>query len=91
MRKIQQMHRKHLLPSLYFPLPGLAPKAGSIPKGKRLKLIRLEAVRTGFKHCWQRRNYRTIIAVAQRVPENVLQKDPKLLIWYDHPVTRMGE
>jgi len=71
-------------------LPGLAPGAQSIPKGKRLKIIRLEAVRAGFKLCWQNRDYRTIIAVAQRIPENVLQEDPKLLMWYDQALTRTG-
>ena len=71
-------------------LPGLAPGAQSIPKGKRLKIIRLEAVRAGFKLCWQNRDYRTIIAVAQRIPENVLQEDPKLLMWYDQAITRLG-
>jgi hypothetical protein len=71
-------------------LPGPAPKA-SIPKGKRFKIIRLEAVRAGFKHCWQNRDYRTIIAVAQRIPENVLQEDPNLLMWYDQALTRSGE
>jgi len=72
-------------------LPGLEPKAGKVPKGKRLRIIRLEAVRAGFKRCWQNRDYRTIIAVAQRIPEKVLQEDPKLLMWYDQAVTRMGE
>jgi DNA modification methylase len=71
-------------------LPGLAPGTQTIPKGKRLKIIRLEAVRAGFKLCWQNRDYRTIIAVAQRIPENVLQEDPKLLMWYDQAVTRSG-
>ena len=46
--------------------------------------------RAGFKHCWQNRDYRTIIAVAQRIPEDVLQEDPKLLMWYDQAVTRTG-
>lgn len=69
-------------------IPGLEPKAPPIPKGKRIKIIRLEAVRVGFKHCWQRQDYRTIIAVAQRIPENVLQEDPKLLMWYDQAITR---
>ncbi len=72
-------------------LSGMDPGVQSIPKGKRLKIIRLEAVRAGFKLCWQNRDYRTIIAVAQRIPENVLQEDPKLLMWYDQALTRMGE
>jgi len=72
-------------------LPGLVPKPGPIPSGKKIKILRLEAVRAGFKHCWQTRDYRTIIAVAQRIPESVLQEDPKLLMWYDQAITRMGQ
>jgi hypothetical protein len=71
--------------------PPLEPKPTPIPRGKKMKVIRLEAVRAGFKHCWQNRDYRTIIAVAQRIPENVLQEDPKLLMWYDQAITRMGD
>jgi DNA modification methylase len=58
---------------------------------KRLKVFRLEAVRAGFKKAWQERNYDTIIAVARKIPEDVLQEDPKLLMWYDQAVTRAGE
>lgn len=58
---------------------------------KRLKVFRLEAVRAGFKKAWQERNYGTIIAVARKIPEDVLQEDPKLLMWYDQAVTRQGE
>lgn len=72
-------------------LPGIVPKPGPIPAGKKIKVLRLEAVRVGFKHCWKTRDYRTIIAVAQRIPESVLQEDPKLLMWYDQAVTRTGD
>jgi len=58
---------------------------------RRLKVFRLEAVRAGFKKAWQERDYSTIIAVAQKIPEAVLQEDPKLLMWYDQAVTRSGE
>jgi hypothetical protein len=58
---------------------------------KRLKMFRIEAVRTGFKKAWQERDYATIIAVARRIPDNVLQEDPKLLMWYDQALTRSGE
>ncbi len=58
---------------------------------KRLKVFRLEAVRAGFKRAWQDRDYATIIAVAEKIPERVLQEDPKLLMWYDQAVTRSGE
>jgi hypothetical protein len=72
-------------------IPGLEPKPAAVPKGKKMKVIRLEAVRAGFKLCWQNRDYRTIIAVAQRIPENVLEEDSKLLMWYDQAMTRSGE
>lgn len=57
---------------------------------KKLKVFRLEAVRAGFKKAWQERDYATIIAVADKIPNNVLEEDPKLLMWYDQAVTRMG-
>lgn len=58
---------------------------------KKLKVFRLEAVRAGFKRAWQERDYATIIGVARKIPENVLQEDPKLLMWYDQALTRGGE
>jgi len=58
---------------------------------KRLKVFRLEAVRAGFKKAWQERDYATIITVARKIPENILQEDPKLLMWYDQALTRSGE
>ncbi|OEU43593.1 DNA methylase [Methanosarcina sp. Ant1] len=57
---------------------------------KKLKVFRLEAVRAGFKKAWQERDYATIISVAEKIPNNVLEEDPKLLMWYDQAVTRMG-
>ena len=58
---------------------------------KKLKVFRLEAVRAGFKKAWQDRDYATIVAVADKIPNNVLEEDPKLLMWYDQAVTRMGD
>ncbi len=57
---------------------------------KKLKVFRLEAVRAGFKKAWQERDYATIIGVAEKIPAKVLEEDPKLLMWYDQAVTRMG-
>jgi hypothetical protein len=59
-------------------------------KQRRLKVFRLEAVRAGFKKAWQDRDYPTIIAVAEKIPDKVLQEDPKLLMWYEQAVTRAG-
>lgn len=58
--------------------------------GRKLKSFRIEAVRAGFKRVWQERDYQIIISVAKKIPENVLQEDQKLLMWYDQAITRMG-
>ncbi len=60
-------------------------------KQKRLSVFRLDAMRAGFKHCWQNRDYERIITMARRIPESVLQEDQKLLMWYDQALTRMGD
>ena len=57
---------------------------------KKLKVFRLEAVRAGFKKTWQEHDYAVIVAVADKIPNKVLEEDPNLLMWYDQAVTRMG-
>ena len=57
---------------------------------KKLKVFRLEAVRAGFKKAWQDRDYSVIVAVADKISNSVLEEDPKLLMWYDQAVTRLG-
>ena len=64
---------------------------GASGRSPKLKVFRLEAVRAGFKKAWQERDYAIIITVARKIPENVLQEDPKLLMWFDQAVTRTGE
>ncbi len=49
----------------------------------RLKQFRTEAVRAGFADAYQRRDFQTLLAVAHRLPESVLQEDPDLLMYYD--------
>jgi hypothetical protein len=34
------------------------------------------------------KNYKAIIAIAQKIPEEALQEDEKLLLWYDQALTR---
>ena len=57
--------------------------------GRRLKEFRLEVLRAGFKNSWGNKDYKTIIAIAQKIPEESLQEDEKLLLWYDQALTRM--
>jgi hypothetical protein len=56
-------------------------------KGQRLKVFRLEAMRAGFRNAWANKDYATIIQVAKKVPEEALQEDEKLLLWYDQALT----
>ncbi|MBM9518325.1 DNA methylase [Desulforhopalus vacuolatus] len=58
---------------------------------KKLKIFRIEAVRAGFKKAWQSRDYSSIITVAEKIPHKILEEDSKLLMWYDHAVTRSEE
>jgi hypothetical protein len=58
---------------------------------RRIKQFRTEAVRAGFKACWQERDYATIVKVASKLPEAVLQEDEKLLMYVDNAQTRLGE
>jgi hypothetical protein len=59
-------------------------------KGK-LKVVRSEALRAGFKDCWQRQDYLTIVQLAKRVPEAAIQEDSALLMYYDNALMRIGE
>ena len=58
---------------------------------KKLKIFRLEAVRAGFKKAWQERDYKVIITVAEKIPNKILEEDPKLVMWYDQAQTRSGD
>jgi len=60
------------------------------PGVKKIKIPRLEALRAGFKRAWDQRDYATIVEVAAKVPESILQEDPKLLMFYDNAATRLG-
>lgn len=59
-------------------------------KGK-LKVVRTEALRAGFKDSWQKRDYETIILMAKRVPEAVIQEDPALLMYFDNASLLSGD
>ena len=56
--------------------------------GRKLKEFRLEVMRAGFRNAWASKDYKTIISIAQKLPEEALQEDEKLLLWYDQALTR---
>ena len=57
---------------------------------KKLKVFRMEAMRAGFKKAWEDMDYSVIIKVAELIPNSILEEDPKLMMWYDQAVTRVG-
>lgn len=59
-------------------------------KGK-LKIVRMEALRAGFTEAWQKKDYTTIVQIAKRVPEAVIQEDQSLLMYYDNASLLLGE
>lgn len=60
-------------------------------KQRTLKILRTEAIRAGFTAAFARRDYKTIVAVASKLPESVIQDDVKLLMYYDVATMRLGD
>ena len=57
-------------------------------KGK-LKLFRSEAIRVGFSRLWKEKNYQAIVTIAERLPEQTMQEDANLLMYYDISLSRV--
>ena len=57
-------------------------------KGK-LKLFRSEAIRVGFAKLWKDKNYQAIVDMAERLPEQTVQEDPNILMYYDISLSRV--
>lgn len=60
-------------------------------KSRKIKQFRTEAVRAGFKQCYDDREYQVIVEVAAKLPEQVVQEDEKLLMYYDVATMRLGD
>lgn len=56
--------------------------------GRKIKESRLEVLRAGFRAAWATKDYATIISIANKLPEETLQEDEKLLTLYDLALTR---
>lgn len=57
-------------------------------KGK-LKKFRSEAIRVGFSRLWKDKNYKAIVDIANRLPEQTIQEDATLLMYYDISLSRV--
>ncbi|TCJ12306.1 site-specific DNA-methyltransferase [Parasulfuritortus cantonensis] len=56
--------------------------------GRKIKESRLEVLRAGFRAAWAAKDYQTIIGIANKLPEETLQEDEKLLTLFDLALTR---
>ena len=43
----------------------------------------MEALHAGFKSCWEKKEFTTIVNVADKIPQNLLMEDEQLLMFYD--------
>jgi len=55
----------------------------------RIKDARLEALRAGFKECYKNKDFATIVAVGDKLPEELLTTDEVLLRFYDIASSRV--
>ena len=58
---------------------------------RRIKTYRSEAVKAGFRDCWQKGDYTTLVKVARKLPQEALQEDLDLMMYYDNAIIRLGD
>lgn len=58
------------------------------PRAK-IKEVRVEALREGFKQCYQDKDFKTIVNMGDRIPNNLLMVDEVLLQFYDIASSRV--
>lgn len=63
-------------------------EAASKPKTK-IKEVRVEAICAGFKQCYIAKDFKTIVMVGDKIPQNLLNEDAILLQFYDIARTRV--
>lgn len=58
-------------------------------KKKRIKEVRVEALRAGFKQSYQDKDFKTIITIGDKIPNKLLMEDEVLLQFYDIASSRV--
>lgn len=58
-------------------------------EAKKVKNARLEALRAGFKECYKKHDFATIVSVGNKLPEELLTTDEVLLRFYDIASSRV--
>jgi hypothetical protein len=64
-------------------------KEANNKKTKKIKEVRVEALRAGFKQCYQDKDFTTIVLIGDKIPNNLLMEDEVLLQFYDIAVGRV--
>ena len=59
------------------------------PKTKKIKEVRVEALRSGFKQCYQDKDFKSIVIIGDKIPNNLLMEDEVLLQFYDIASSRI--
>lgn len=55
----------------------------SQPKAKKLKEVRIEALKAGFQLLWEKKDFKTVVFLGDMIPQNILLEDEHLLMYYD--------
>jgi len=58
-------------------------------KKVKIKEVRVEALRAGFRQCYQDKDFKTIVQLGDRIPSNLLMEDKVLLQFYDIASSRV--
>ena len=64
-------------------------EAASKPKSK-IKQARREALRAGFKQCYIDKDFKTIVMVGDKIPQNLRDEDEVLLQFYEIALNKIG-
>ena len=64
-------------------------KAEAVKPKAKIKEVRVEALRAGFKQCYQDKDFKTIVLVGDKIPNNLLMEDEVLLQFYDIASSRV--
>ena len=59
------------------------------PRTKKIKEVRVEALRAGFKQCYQDKDFKSIVIIGDKIPNNLLMEDEVLLQFYDIASSRV--
>ena len=58
-------------------------------KNKSIKEVRVEALRAGFKQCYQYKDFQTIVTIGDKITNKILMEDEVLLQFYDIAISRV--